>query len=145
MELRLSEEIFLEIESLSRTVSPSEAVGLLAGDVEGTVKRVFPLRNVARLGSFLADPYEQFLAERAIRDAGLQLLAIFHSHPWGGATLSAEDIHFATNWNCAHVVFAFQPDNTDLCELRAYEISGNSIVEVDVKIELSNAVTPQKM
>ena len=140
MELRLSEEIFLEIESISRQVSPSEAVGLLAGEGDGTVKRVFPLSNVARLGNFLADPYEQFLAERAMRDADLQLLAIFHSHPSGGATLSAEDIRFASHWTCAHAVFAFRPD-TDWWELCAYEISGNTIVEVEVKIERSNVVT----
>ena len=134
MVLRLSEEILLEIESVSRQVSPSEAVGLLAGAADGTVNRVFPLSNIGRLGSFLADPYEQFLAERAIRDAGLQLLAIFHSHPWGGATLSAEDIRFAKNWTCAHAVFAFDPDKTDRGELCAYEISRNTIGEVEVKV-----------
>jgi proteasome lid subunit RPN8/RPN11 len=135
MELRLSEEIFREIESVSRQVAPGEAVGLLAGEGDGTVKRVFPLSNIARLGSFLADPYEQFLAERAITDAGLHLLAIFHSHPWGGATLSADDVRFAKNWTCAHAVFAFQPDSNDHGELCAYEISGNTIVEVEVKID----------
>jgi len=143
MELRLSEEILQKIESVSRQVSPSEAVGLLAGDGDGTVKRLFPLSNIARLGSFLADPYEQFLAERAIRDTGLQLLAIFHSHPWGGATLSAEDTRFASNWTCAHAVFAFRPD-TDWWELCAYEMSGNTIVEVEVKIERSDAFTQPK-
>ncbi|MBC7908876.1 MAG: M67 family metallopeptidase [Pyrinomonadaceae bacterium] len=131
----MSEDLFREIEELSTQVCPEEAIGLLAGEAGGTVKSVLPLRNIAPLGRFLADPYEQFQAERAIKKAGLKLLAIFHSHPWGGANLSPEDLSFAQHWECAHVVFAFNPDTRHQWELRAFIFKQGSVEEVPVKIE----------
>lgn len=64
-----------------------------------------PLTNVAPDNrSFLADPYDQFVALRDIESQQLTLLAIYHSHPRGGIVLSDLDAEYARQWDCAHLV-----------------------------------------
>lgn len=86
---------------------PREAVGLVGGDVDGLAKTVMKLRNLAPgTKSFLADPYDQFLAFRRLEFQQLKLLAIYHSHPGGGTDMSAFDVLYAQHWDCAHLVIA---------------------------------------
>ncbi len=48
---------------------PAEAVGLLGG-IADEVRSVWPLRNLAANLTFLADPYQQYIAMTEIRAAG---------------------------------------------------------------------------
>jgi proteasome lid subunit RPN8/RPN11 len=84
---------------------PDECVGFLAG-IGGKVSLVIPLPNSAGKKSFFVEPYEQYLAEKRIKENQVDLLAIYHSHPHGCACLSETDLHFARRWNCLQVVIA---------------------------------------
>src|SRR5690606_24265006 len=66
--------------------------GLLAG-LEGRVRCLYPIEN--RLHSAVAyemEPHQQLQAMLEMEEAGLQLLAIYHSHPTGPQTPSATDV-----------------------------------------------------
>jgi len=72
--------------------APLEACGLLGGR-DGVVGVVIPVRNAA--GSpvrFRMEPLEQLRAFEQIEFAGMDVLAIFHSHPKGPAVPSPTDI-----------------------------------------------------
>ncbi len=79
-----------------RSVLPEEGCGFVAGDHMNAVA-VLPVTN--RLHSrvrFVMEPVEQLNAMQWIDENGLEILAIYHSHPSGPATPSATDLaeHF---------------------------------------------------
>jgi proteasome lid subunit RPN8/RPN11 len=71
---------------------PNEACGMLAGK-NGTVEKVYPMRN-AKPGPdyYEMEPEEQFRVMKDIRDSGLEMIGLFHSHPTGQAYPSSVDV-----------------------------------------------------
>ena len=71
---------------------PNEACGMLGGR-DGRVVEVYPMKN-AKPGPdyYEMEPEEQFRVMKDIRDRGLELIALFHSHPYGQAYPSAVDV-----------------------------------------------------
>jgi proteasome lid subunit RPN8/RPN11 len=119
----------------AREVLPMEAVGLLGGDADGRVLLVKPLMNLAGLRSFLADPFEQFQAERSIKQSGMSLIAVYHSHPGGGPQLSMDDIAFAIPRPVLHVIVALSRPHALADEIRAYWIKDRLPVPVKIYLE----------
>ena len=80
--------------------NPNECCGLLAGigdETEaGRVGRVvqrYPLINsLARPTAFLSDPQSMFEADRDKRQRGLEILAVYHSHPQSAPIPSQTDL-----------------------------------------------------
>jgi [CysO sulfur-carrier protein]-S-L-cysteine hydrolase len=66
----------------ARQAAPHECCGLIGGN-DARTQTVYPLRNVATdpFVTYEAAPEDLFAAQRAMRDRGEQLLAIYHSHP----------------------------------------------------------------
>jgi len=72
--------------------APLEACGMLAGK-DGVVELVLPVKNAeASRVRFKMDPRAQLRALEQIEAEGLELLAIFHSHPKGPSVPSPTDI-----------------------------------------------------
>jgi len=83
---------FLQMQAEVERWAPEEACGLLAG-LERQGKAVYPIMNALhRADRFRMDPLEQLRAFEAIESAGLELLAIYHSHPLGPAIPSETDL-----------------------------------------------------
>ncbi|MBF0589731.1 MAG: M67 family metallopeptidase [Magnetococcales bacterium] len=75
--------------------APEECVGVLTGEGR-RVRGWRPLTNVlADSRRFMADPAQQLVAFREIRDSGQSVVAIYHSHPTGPAEPSALDLQQA--------------------------------------------------
>jgi len=75
--------------------APLEACGLLGGKNQ-VVKLVLPVKNASESRiRFRMDPKAQLRAMEQIEVEGLELLAIFHSHPKGPSVPSATDIEEA--------------------------------------------------
>jgi proteasome lid subunit RPN8/RPN11 len=117
-ELRLTAAAREELVEHTRNAFPAEAVGLVGGDRFGRGTQILPLPNIAPAGAFLAEPRAQFAAERRLRDEGLALVAIYHSHPEGTPTLSPSDIAFAAMRPTPQIVVAV--GSAGAVELRAY-------------------------
>jgi proteasome lid subunit RPN8/RPN11 len=90
----------------ARSERPNECCGLLAGVVEGGVGRVvarFPLVNaLASPTRFEAEPKSLFDAVRGAERQGLEVLALYHSHPTSAPVPSRYDLEWAVYWS--HVV-----------------------------------------
>jgi proteasome lid subunit RPN8/RPN11 len=75
--------------------APLEACGLLGGK-NRTVELVLPVKNAAESRSrFKMDPRAQLRAMEQIEVEGLEILAIFHSHPKGPSLPSPTDVEEA--------------------------------------------------
>ena len=74
---------------------PNEMCGILGGR-DGRVEKVYCMTN-ARPGpaTYEMDPEEQFRVMKDIREAGLAMVGMFHSHPGGHAYPSSVDVEKA--------------------------------------------------
>lgn len=106
MALYLSQELVTALLCHAQAVFPLEACGYLAGrDAVG--QRVYPLSNMEQASDrFRLDPAEQFRAVRDMRQEGLELLAVYHSHPQAPAWPSAEDIRWAHDPSLSYLILA---------------------------------------
>lgn len=110
---------------------PHEIVGFLAGrrlgSVEVEASEFVELRNRSSTPHrFDVDPFSQFTAERLIERAGLERLAIVHSHPHGGVALSAADVAFARLRPELQVVLALGPSSKT--QVAAYRVDNGGRV-----------------
>jgi [CysO sulfur-carrier protein]-S-L-cysteine hydrolase len=80
--IRISQTHVNDLIGHARKTSPHECCGLIGGN-GAQAQTVYPLRNVAAnpLVTYEAAPEDLFAAQRAMRNCGEQLLAIYHSHP----------------------------------------------------------------
>ena len=81
---------------------PLECCGLLAGvirtDGVGEVRLRYPLLNAAASPvEFESEPRSHFSADRDMRRQGLEVLAVYHSHPTSEPIPSRKDL--ARNWS----------------------------------------------
>lgn len=107
--LRIPTEIFSAMLAHAQTELPNECVGLLAGIPEGVVVQRYPLVNVlADPQRFESEPRSMFLAEKARRAAGLEFLAVYHSHPTSPPTPSKHDLawHYSPDVQCVIISLA---------------------------------------
>jgi proteasome lid subunit RPN8/RPN11 len=81
--IRLEKAHLEAIIAHAREASPHECCGLIGGTNDGTAQTIYRTRNVAAepLVAYEAAPEDLFAAQRAMRERGEQLLAIYHSHP----------------------------------------------------------------
>lgn len=83
---------------------PNEACGYLAGSGE-TVTAMIPMTNADQSPEhFSFIPAEQFKAVKEARAKGLDLIAVYHSHPQSPARLSAEDLRLANDPKMIYLV-----------------------------------------
>lgn len=75
---------------------PAECCGLLAGTIDGGIGRVtqhFPLVNaLASPTEYESEARSMFAAHKAMRAAGTELLAVYHSHPTSDPVPSRRDL-----------------------------------------------------
>ena len=115
-----------------RAQLPYEGCGLLFGR-DDTVHSVRPMRNAARSTTFFTlDPAEQLAALKDARRDGVDLIAIFHSHPVTRPYPSRTDIEFAAFWEeCWFLIASFRNPEPELC---AYRIVEGEVVEGEIEI-----------
>jgi len=89
-------------EYLERHV-PLEACGLLAGRNDRVEKILFVQNQAQSPVRFVMDPYEQLRAFDWIDSHDMELLGIFHSHPFGPDTASPTDIAEAA-YDVVHII-----------------------------------------
>src|SRR5215211_462017 len=78
--LRISRALLDEVIAHARAEAPNECCGLIASR-DGVAVSVRPVRNIhASPLRFEMDGMEQYRAQQAIEDEGLEIQAIYHSH-----------------------------------------------------------------
>jgi|SRR3990172_4863545 len=87
---------------------PHEVCGLITGK-ENLPTRVFRMTNIDESSvSYMMDPAEQFRALKEIRNEGLELLAIYHSHPTSPSYPSQTDVRLAFYPEAIYVIVSLQ-------------------------------------
>jgi len=111
--------------------APMEACGLLGGS-HSQVQQVVPIRNVAEsLDRFRMDPAEQVHALFGFEERGLELVAIYHSHPAGPPSPSHIDIDEAAYPEAVQLIW-FLEEGIWIC--RAYRYEERGAIEVPVTV-----------
>ena len=90
----------------ARTELPNECCGLLAGSTDGRATRLFPIRNDrASPTAYLTNARDLLDAMKVSRTEGIEVLAIYHSHPASEPIPSKTDLANNT-WgeNALHVI-----------------------------------------
>ena len=117
--LAVPDSLFAEVIAHARRESPLECCGLLAGriaDGVGVVSMRFPITNdAASATEYETNPRDMFDAFRAMRAAGLELLAIYHSHPTSAPVPSRHDLDRNTyGESVVHVIVGFAAEKAEV-------------------------------
>lgn len=103
------------------------------GEEGGRVTRVYLMKNTkASPEEYLMEPEEQFAVFKDMRQKGLELISIFHSHPHSPARPSAKDIAMAHYKEAIYTIIS--PEKAKEV-MRAFLISDDKYREIGLKIE----------
>lgn len=128
--LTLGKEVVNKVISHCLSVYPDEACGILAGS-GGRVSKVYTMTNTEPSGvSYLMDPGEQFIAMKEMRAGGLEMIAIYHSHPCSPPYPSHRDIELAFYTEPIYLIVGLL--DKEKPDLRAYSIADGAVSEVSV-------------
>jgi len=132
LKLEIPNTIFQQMVAQAKEIAPIEVCGILAGS-NGKVEKLYKMTNVDNSSThYMLEPKEQFATVKDIRSAGLEMLAIYHSHPETPARPSAEDIRLALTPNMIYVIVSLQSTNGSM--VKGFHISGNNVTEVPIRI-----------
>ncbi len=131
MVLRIEEKILNAILAHGRREEPNEACGYLAAK-DGVVCRIFELTNIdAAPDHYSMDPAEQFAVIRQIREEGMQVAAVYHTHPETPARPSVEDIRLAHDPDMIYVIGSLM---AGVEPVRAYTIRRGEVGGVELQV-----------
>lgn len=131
--LVIPESLLVDILASARSEAPEEVCGWLAGE-GGRVEWIYPVPNVAESG-FRMHPEAQLSAMREIREAGLDLVGTYHSHPRTPARPSVRDLQLGSYPDCLHLIVSLVEP-----AVRAFRISGGTARGVEVVVEQSSII-----
>jgi proteasome lid subunit RPN8/RPN11 len=115
--------------SQARAALPEETCGLVAGQL-GRAVRLYPIENMRHSPvAYEMEPLQQIQAMLAIENDGLELLAIYHSHPDGPARPSPTDVALAYYPEQAQLIISLAGAATTV---RAYRIADGLVEEIAV-------------
>lgn len=120
--------LYEEIVAHARSVYPEECCGLVAGNGDGQPVRVIPMENVLHSPiRYQMEPREQFQVQKSLRSEGLEMWAIYHSHPVTEPVPSETDIRLAFYPNLLYLLTSLK---TLPPPLRSYRIRDGRVEEV---------------
>ena len=134
----------------SKRESPNEACGILAGpptpvnvsgrdrlrwvNKERRVTKIYRMTNADKSAkTFFMDPKEQLEVMKEIRNLGLEMVGIYHSHPETEAYPSAHDVELAYYPEASYVIVSIK--EKDNPSIRSFRIVEGKIEEEEVKID----------
>lgn len=130
--VRVKKEILARLKESVLQNRQQECCGLLAGR-GGVIVRDFPATNaLASATEYEIAPKELFQHMRGIREAGLELMGIYHSHPNGDNKPSPRDIAWAYYPDVAYFIVSPQKDAPK--PVRAFSIQNGKTVELNIEI-----------
>ena len=132
MNLRLAPGLLEEIVEHAKKCYPKEGCGLVVGSrPEGL--RFIPVENAkASSSEYEMDPAELTGVWRKLRNTGDELVAIYHSHPFGPAELSKRDIERAYYPEAAHLIVSLA--ETERPRAAAFRIIEGEALEIEVHV-----------
>jgi len=117
----------------AREAYPREGCGLIAGIRPSLVGvRLIPITNIADSASeFEMDPAELIRTLRDLREAGEELVAIYHSHPHGPARPSTVDVRRAHYPEAAHLIVSLA--DPECARVAGFRIIDGEVIDIEVR------------
>jgi proteasome lid subunit RPN8/RPN11 len=116
--MKIKRDILDKIIAHAQKEAPLEACGYLAGK-DGIIVKHYELTNTDKSEEhFSFDPKEQFETLRDARQNGLEMSAVYHSHPATPARPSEEDKRLAYDPNIRYVIISLADGMADVRSFR---------------------------
>jgi proteasome lid subunit RPN8/RPN11 len=130
--VRIARALIEQVVAQARAEAPNECCGLIAAR-DGVAVAVHPARNAARSPlRYEMDGAEQYRLQNAIEDAGLDLGAIYHSHPRSPALPSPTDVNLAFYPEALYVIVGLAGTEP---EVRAWRIVAGQVSEAELHVD----------
>ncbi|MCI0641274.1 MAG: M67 family metallopeptidase [Gemmataceae bacterium] len=152
IQLLLPAQLYNEVLAQAQAELPNECCGLLAGHIEPPtdhrersvaakgreefrVYRVsvrYPLVNeAASPREYTANPKGLFAATKDMREKGIELLAIYHSHPTAPPVPSKTDLERNFYPEAVHLIVSLMPTAP---EMRVWQLEGDQFLEAELQV-----------
>ena len=129
--LRIPRKLADAVIDHAREGFPLEVCGILGG-TEKTASAFFRMTNTDQSNEhFMMAPPEQFAVMKEMRAKGLEMLAIYHSHPESPARPSAEDIRLALTPGVSYVIVSLEEADTPV--LKSFRITAGRVEPEEVQ------------
>lgn len=127
MTLQFSNSDFEQMRRHAEEAYPHECCGVLLGELTGEehrVTRVVPCPNTRKNSEHRYEiaPVELVRIQRDAREAGLEIIGFYHSHPDHGALWSDTDLENAHWIGCSYVITSVDKGRSR--ETRSFLLSG---------------------
>lgn len=134
--LLLPAQIHREMLAQAQLEYPNECCGLLAGRIvkigQAQVDKCYPLVNAAASPVlFESEPEGMFTAERDRRQRGLEILAVYHSHPTSAPVPSKTDLERNYSPEVMNLIISLL---TDPPEVRAWWLTAEGYREAEWEV-----------
>ncbi|MHB8882181.1 MAG: M67 family metallopeptidase [Thermodesulfovibrionales bacterium] len=131
-ELSLPKDLFDRMLSHCRRGCPNEVCGIIAG-VGDTASALYETTNAEPSPvSYLMEPAEQFRIMKDIRQKGLRMLAIYHSHPQSPPYPSSKDIGLAFYDDVFYIIISLI--DQDKPEVKIFRITEGAAREAAIAV-----------
>jgi len=113
--------------------APNEACGILAGTAgeKKEVKKIYQMKNNDRsAATFFMDPKEQLKVMKEIRNSGLSMIGIYHSHLESESYPSSHDVKLAFYPEASYVIVSIKDNPV----IRSFKIVKGRIEEEKIVI-----------
>ncbi len=128
----LSKNIYDEMIEHAKKEFPNEACGILAANLAGAMT-FFPMKNMDEASiSYFMDPKEQLLVFKKMRQSGLEMRGIFHSHVASEAYPSQKDVRLAFYPEASYLIVSLSDMKKPV--LRSFRIAEEKVTEEEIKI-----------
>lgn len=130
--LKLPRSLYDELITHAKTGFPLEVCGILGGEGD-RIERLWRMTNSdASNEHFSMLPKEQFAIAKELRGVGLEMLAVYHSHPESPARPSVEDIRLAHTPGISHVIVSLL--NPEEPVLKSFKIADGIVTPEGIDI-----------
>jgi proteasome lid subunit RPN8/RPN11 len=135
--LQIPRQLFESTLAHARAELPNECCGLLAGHVaselgQALVVRAYPLVNAAASPiEYLSDARSMFDAVRAMQREGLDVLAVYHSHPTSDPIPSRTDLERNYSEGVVSLIISLKSEPP---QMRGWWLSAEGYREADWEI-----------
>ena len=130
--MRISREIYEQIEEHAREEAPNECCGLIGG-VDGEARTLYRAKNAeASPLRYNLDPQDQFRIMREMEDRGEELSAIYHSHTHSEAYPSETDVKLAFYPEARYIVVSLTDRENPV--IRSFFITDGEVTEEELVV-----------
>ena len=127
--MKIKKSCFSEMIEYCKVDHPHEACGILAGK-DNLITKVYRMTNTSEMPAtcYFMDPQEQLKVFKEMRNSGLDMLGIYHSHVAGPPYPSPRDVQMAFYPEASGVIIS-------LADFRKPEVGSFKIAEGRIEEE----------